>query len=95
LLALTDAMVRAKEELARAENRLARPGVAELHPREEKRLGGMLDRYSALGYAHTAVSNEEWGYADIKATALEILEQMRKEADEQFGRFKQEVGVSD
>lgn len=95
ILALTDALMRAKEELARAEDRLGRPEGAELHPREEKRLRGMLERSNALGYAHTAVSDEEWAYPDLKAAALEILEEMRKETDEQFDRYKQEVGVSD
>jgi hypothetical protein len=63
--------------------------------REEKRLRGMLERSNVLGHAHTAVSDAEWGYADIRAAALEILEEMRKEADEQFSRYKQELGVSD
>ena len=95
LLGLTDALVRVKEELARVEDRLARPEGAELHPREEERLREMLERSNALGFAHTAVSDEEWGYADMKAAELEILEKMRKEADEQFSRYKQEVGLSD
>ena len=54
-----------------------------------------LERSNVLGHAHTAVSDAEWGYADIRAAALEILEEMRKEADQQFSRYKQELGVSD
>jgi hypothetical protein len=95
LLALTDAMVRAEDELARAEDRLARPENAELHPREEVRLQRLLRRSDTLGFAYTGVSGEEWDYADTKAAALQILEEMRKETDEQFDRYKQEVGVSD
>jgi hypothetical protein len=45
ILGLTDALVRAQEELARAEDRLASPEGAELHPREEERLRGMLRRF--------------------------------------------------
>jgi hypothetical protein len=88
-------MVRAEEELARAQDRLARPEGAELHPHEEERLQGLLRRSDALGFAHTAVSAEEWGYADIKAATLETLEELRKEANAQFGRYKQELGISD
>ena len=40
LLALSDAMIRAQEELARAEDRLSRPEGAELHPCEHERLRG-------------------------------------------------------
>jgi hypothetical protein len=95
ILAVTDAMVRAQEERARAEDRLARPEGAELHPREEERLRGMLRRSDALGFAHTAVSREKWANADIKASALEILEGLLREANEQFARYKQELGISD
>ena len=94
LRALTDAMVRAEEELARAEDMLARPEGAELHPREEERLQRLLRRSDALGFAYTALSGEEWENADTKAAALEILGELLKEANEQFHRYKQEVGVS-
>jgi len=95
LLAVTDALVRSQEERARVEDRLARPEGAELHPREEERLRGMLRRSDALSFAHTAVSYEKWVNADIKASALEILEELLREADEQFARYKQELGISD
>jgi hypothetical protein len=58
LLALTDATVCA-EEVARAEDRLARPENAELHPREEGRLERLLRRSDTLGFAYAAVSGEE------------------------------------
>jgi hypothetical protein len=95
LLALTDAMVRAEEELARAEDHLARPEGAELHPREEERLRGLLRRSDALGYAHTALCAEEWENDEIQEQALEIMENMRKEATEHFERYRFEVGIPD
>ena len=95
ILALTDALVRAKEELARAEDRIARPEGAELHPREEERLRGMLRRSDALGFAHTALTDAKWVNADIKASALKTLEGLLREANEQFARYKQELGISD
>ena len=33
--------------------------------------------------------------ADIKASVLEILEGLLREANEQFVRYKQELGISD
>jgi hypothetical protein len=54
----------------------------------------MLCPSDAPGSAPTAVSEEEWGYADLKASTPEILEDLRKEANEQFGRYKQELGIS-
>jgi hypothetical protein len=95
ILALTDALVRAQEELARAEDRLASPEGAELHPREEERLRGMLRRSDALSFAHAAASYEKWANADIKASTLETLEGLLREANEQFARYKQEIGIFD
>ena len=42
-----------------------------------------------------AVSADEWGYADIEASTLEILEGMRQDANERLARYKQELGISD
>jgi hypothetical protein len=95
LLALTDAMVRAEEELARAEDHLARPEGAELHPREEERLRGLLRRADTLGYAHTALYNEAWENGELKEQALEIVDKMREEATEHFERYRFEVGIPD
>jgi hypothetical protein len=95
ILALIDALVRSKEELARAEDRLARPEGAELHPREEERLRERLRRSDALGFAHTAVSDAKWINADIKASTLETLGGLLRETNEQFARYKQELGISD
>jgi hypothetical protein len=95
ILALTDALVRAKEELARAEVRLARPEGGDLHPREEEPLKGMLRRSGALSFAHDAVAAEDWGHTDIRASTLEVLEGMRRDANERFARHKQELGIPD
>jgi hypothetical protein len=93
LLALTDAIVRSKEELARTEDHLERPEGAELHPREHERLKGLLRRSDALGYAHTALYDAEWKNTEIKERALEIVENMEKEATEHFKRYRLEVGI--
>jgi pterin-4a-carbinolamine dehydratase len=95
ILALTDALVRVKEEQARAEDRLARPAGGDLHPREEERVRGLLRRSDALGFAHTAISDGGWVNTDIKASALETLEGLLRETNEQFKRYKQELGISD
>jgi hypothetical protein len=36
-----------------------------------------------------------WVNADIKASMLEMLEGLLREANEQFARYKQELGISD
>ena len=95
ILALTDALMRSKEELARAEDRLGRPEGAELHPCEHERLKGLLRRADALGYAHTALWEDEWENAEIREQALEIVENMEKEATEHFERYRFEVGIPD
>ena len=41
------------------------------------------------------MSAEGWGQADIRASALEILEEMRRGANERFDRYKQELGLSE
>ena len=73
LLALTDAMVGAEEELAKAEDQLARSEGAELHLCQKERLRGFLCRFNALGFAYTAVSDEEWGYADSRRAACSAI----------------------
>jgi DNA repair photolyase len=95
ILALTDALMRSKEELARAEDRLARPQGAELHPCEHERLKSLLRRADTLGYVHTALCGEEWDNAEFKEEVLEIVENMRKEATEHFERYRFEVGIPD
>jgi len=50
---------RTREELARAEDRLSRPEGAQLGPREEERLRGLLRRSDAFSHALSAVGDEE------------------------------------
>jgi hypothetical protein len=95
ILALTDALMRSREELARAEDRLSRPQGVELHPCEHERLKDLLRRADALGYAHTALYDEEWENSEIQEQALEIVDNMRKEATEHFERYRFEVGIPD
>jgi hypothetical protein len=40
-------------------------------------------------------ATRKWINADTKASALEILEGLLREANEQFARYKQELGISD
>jgi hypothetical protein len=95
LCGISDALMHSKEELARAEDRLARPEGAELHPCEHERLKGLLRRVSTLGYAHTALCGEEWENGELKEQALEIVDKMREEATEHFERYRFEVGIPD
>jgi hypothetical protein len=95
LCGMSDALMHSKEELARAEDRLARPEGAELHPCEHERLKGLLRRVSTLGYAHTALCGEEWENGELKEQALEIVDKMREEATEHFERYRFEVGIPD
>ena len=50
---------------------------------------------STSSASRDAVSSEQWGYADIKASTLEIIEELRRGANEQFARYKHELGISD
>jgi hypothetical protein len=95
LCGMSDALMHSKEELARAEDRLARPEGAELHPCEHERLKDLLHRSDALGYAHTALYNEAWENGELKEQALEIVDKMREEATEHFERYRFEVGIPD
>jgi len=95
ILALADAMSRSKEELARAEDRLSKPEGSDLHPREEGRLSRLLTRDDVLGNAYYAVKKEKGTDPEMKALTLEVLEEMHKEASEQFQLYRQEVGIPD
>lgn len=66
-----------------------------LRPEEDERLRALLRRADALSFAHAAVLGEEWGYAEMKAEALETLEEMRVEAHERFETYRQELGIPD
>jgi len=66
-----------------------------LRPEEEARLRALLRRTDALGFAHDALVAQEWGHPETKAEMLEALEGMLKEANAQFGSYKQELGIPD
>lgn len=92
ILALDDASTRAGEELERARERTERP-AGELTEYEESVLSGLLARSDALGNGYTALLDGP----DYRARAgdLEILEEMRRDAHEQFCRYRREVGLPD
>jgi hypothetical protein len=86
ILAVGDAYSRAREELARAEDRLSRPQGEELHPRERERLVKLEARYEALAGADLAT---------LSAEAAEAFEEMRKEAGESLQRYRIEIGMTE
>jgi hypothetical protein len=73
ILALADALGRSKEELARVEDRLSRPEDAQLGPREEERLRGLMRRSDALGNALYAYEKNPHKYPEIREETLEAL----------------------
>jgi hypothetical protein len=93
ILALADAITRAREELARVEDRLSRPAGERVHPREGGRLRRLLRRSEALSNAYTSVLDAEWANPAARARTLEVLKELREEAGEQFSLYKQEVGI--
>ena len=56
--------------------------------------GGCFAARTLWASAHTADSDEERVYADIEASTLEILEGLLRETNEQFARYKRELGIS-
>ena len=92
ILASVDALGRSREELARVEDRLTRPEGAQLGPREEERLRGLMRRSDALSAALDAVEREARAYPRY-AEYVEILREAHEEASEQFRRYRSEVGI--
>lgn len=98
ILALSDAITRAREELARIEDRLSRPEGAQCNPREHGRLTGLLRRSDGLGTASWLIQNYA---AEVKSPGADISEEVAavkpaaEEAGEQFTRYREEVGVLD
>ncbi len=92
ILALDDAGTRVREEVERARERTKRP-AGELTEYEESVLSGLLARSDALGNGYTALLDGP----DYRARAgdLERLEEMRRDAAEQFQRYRREVGLPD
>ncbi len=95
ILALADALGRAREEERRAEDRLTRPEGVELGPREEERLRAMMRRSDAFNNAVGAVLAEEDVREEIRAECLAVLEEACREAHEAFVRYRAEVGLPD
>jgi hypothetical protein len=95
ILALADALGRAREEERRAEDRLSRPEGAELGPREEERLMGLLRRSDALGMGLDAYEQDPHEDAETREEVLGILRKEHEEAHEGFMRYRAEVGIPD
>ena len=95
ILALTDAKVRAEEELARARDRLSRPEGEKVHPRERERFEELIRRCDALDAAYWTVVEEDWHNVEKNVSVLAALQEMRGEAHEAFERYRHEVGLED
>jgi len=95
ILALADALDRAREEERRAEDRLTRPEGALLGPREEERLRALMRRSDALSHALCVVEEDDHAYPEIKAEHLRVLEGEHGEASGAFRRYRAEVGLPD
>ena len=101
ILALTDALTRSQEELARIEDRLSRPPIEEgepwprdkAHPREDERIIRMLRLSDGLGTASWLIekyAKEEYrpGSIDDQVAAVKAASE---EADEHLESYRKEV----
>ncbi len=98
LLAVTDALDRAREELNRAVWRRSRPEGVEMHPQEEERLKRLLRRSDALSNACAVMQDFDPRRASGRPDHFEelaILEDLRAEATEAFTRYRLELGLED
>ena len=95
ILALGDALRRAREEERRVEDRLTRPEGADLGPREAERLKTLMRRSDAFGNALDALECEETIYPDVKAEYVGVLREEFRTASEQFSRYRAELGLPD
>ena len=93
ILALADALGRAREELARVEDRLSRPEGAELGERERERLMGMLRRADAFGMGMDAYAHDPHDDRESREEVLTVLQEAHKEAGERFRRYRAECGI--
>lgn len=93
ILALVDAKVRAEEELERARDRAQRSEGLQVSESEQERLEAMWVRSNtlsnAIGVRARHDNPERGGYAGKMA----VLEEMRREADEAFLRYRREIGL--
>jgi hypothetical protein len=70
------------------------PEGAELHPREHERLMRLLHRSDALNNAYwTVLENSERNSEETKVEILDVLNELRKESDEAFDRYRREVAL--
>lgn len=88
ILALVDAKCRAEGELERARERTRRE-AGELTEYEQDTLTRLLDRADAFSNAWALYSQER----PHQEKTVEILNEMRLDADEQFNRYKREIGL--
>ena len=92
-LALADALGRAREEERRAEDRLTRPEGAQLGPREKERLLGLLRRSGAFGMGMDAYEHDPHDDRETREETIAILREAHREANEQFCRYRAELGL--
>jgi len=64
-----------------------------LKPEEEERLRALCQRSDALNHGYAAVEDEEWTNPEMKARVLGALQEMHAEAEEEFRRYRSEVGI--
>jgi len=69
------------------------PDRAKLTPEEELKLRGLMSRSDALTVAYCALEDEDYDNLQRKADLLVVLDEMRKEAEQQFQSYKNEVGI--
>jgi hypothetical protein len=93
ILALVDAKVRAEEELERARDRSERPEGVDVSPREDERLKAMLERLDALGNTLVTIEDHPCPSKRAQLQMLEVLGELKREADEAFDRYKLEIGL--
>ncbi len=67
--------------------------MAELAPEQQEHGYRLLLRSDALSNAAAAVLSEDSPIAERKAETLAVLTELRDEANAEFGRFREEVGV--
>ena len=78
ILALGDALGRAREEERRAADRLSRPEGGALAPREEERLRVLMRRSDAFNNALAAVGAAEGVRPHVRAECLELKDRVVK-----------------
>jgi hypothetical protein len=100
ILALADALNRAREEERRAEDRLTRPEGAELGPRERERLMGLLRCCDAFGMGMDAYGRDPRkcnprDNTELREEVVAVLQEEYDRAREEFHRYRAEVGLPD